>query len=512
MKNICSASSAALMVVLLTSCAGITPAARIDPQSTVEVTRLAASATPVATHTAMPTDIPVTPAPLMGTPIPGPDDIIPPYPGQQVYSDPQGWYLVNFPEAMKPTDKPNAFRSAQGDSFETGFLPELGSMPKIVNVCTWLANVVYDPKQSAIELGDGAPCAITNRRGAARGTRVVIYENQGADPEHRYVYVRTGSHSAKYYINVAFSWLKRTAGAELEAGSPAASSTEAAFWETAIPLPPGISVRESKVPGVDPTRQDGLSGWPARKTETPTPEPTTIQALGYELRAAKASKGSPALSQLYRNGRLLLDRVLNIRKVYSFPTASGSINAFIVRVDTGKEWKDVLVQNGVITTSWSESGMDPELAPILYKGGLLWAKVTQDAHVEIKKSNGEVLFTFATYVYASLPRINFRTWNGHWILEVDNFVIQDGEILNTKLGFQQIFNWSLIQDKPAYFFRKGASVGFSYDGQILPLRYQDVAHGMCCSPAQNNPSIRDDFAYFYGMRDGEWYYVALKFK
>ena len=129
----------------------------------------------------------------------------------------------------------------------------------------------------------------------------------------------------------------------------------------------------------------------------------------------------------------------------------------------------------------------------------------------IKKSNGTVLFTFATYFFASLPAVHFRAWNGHWVLDVDNFVIQDGEILNTKLGFQQIFGWSLIKDKPTYFFRKGANVGISYDGQILPFRYQDVAHGLCCGPAQNNPSIADGFAHFFGKRDGDWYYVVVKF-
>ena len=102
--------------------------------------------------------------------------------------------------------------------------------------------------------------------------------------------------------------------------------------------------------------------------------------------------------------------------------------------------------------------------------------------VEIKKSNGDVIYTFKV---PSLPNHypSFRAWNGHWILDVENFVIQDGEILNQKLGFQEMFEWGLVKDKPTYFFRKGSKVGISHDGQILPLQYQDVAHGLCCEPS-----------------------------
>jgi len=97
-------------------------------------------------------------------------------------------------------------------------------------------------------------------------------------------------------------------------------------------------------------------------------------------------------------------------------------------------------------------------------------------------------------------------------LEVGDFVIQDGEVLNPKLGFEEIFNWSLVKDKPTYFFRKESRVGISYGGQILPLQYQDVAHGLCCGPSQSNPRISDDFMHFYGKWDGVWYYVVMKFK
>ncbi len=83
--------------------------------------------------------------------------------------------------------------------------------------------------------------------------------------------------------------------------------------------------------------------------------------------------------------------------------------------------------------------------------------------------------------------------------------------MNAKLGFGEIFNWTLLKGKPLYFFRKGPNVGISYDEKFLPLQYQDVAHGLCCGPAQNNPSVGEDSLSFFGKRDGLWYYVVVEF-
>jgi len=156
--------------------------------------------------------------------------------------------------------------------------------------------------------------------------------------------------------------------------------------------------------------------------------------------------------------------------------------------------------------------MDYNYAPILYQDELLWAKVNQDSQVEIKKSNREVIFTFETYFDAKLHMDNFKSWNDHWILEADSFVVQDGEILNKKFNYQEVFDWSLVKNKPTYFFRKGSRIGISYGGEILPIRYQDVAHGLCCGFASNNPYISDDAVRFFGKRDGIWYYVVVKFE
>lgn len=455
------------------------------------------------------------------TPIPGPYDAIPPNPDQQVYVDPEGWYSVNIPAYLKPAGKPNSFSSGQGEFLETGYLPELGSMSKEINVCTWLANIELDPTKSVMDWL--SPCSVFTEADDGYRTKYVVYENPGADPDHRFAYIKTSGYPSNLGDlrgRVTFSWLKFISERQSESDI---GPEDAAFWKNTIPMPSNIAVTEYALPSEaqNPPEQDGLFRFipeearPVSKSTDDTSKKKTLQELGYELRKFAADAGTPVSDighdQLFRDGRLLFDHVFQVSEIHSFSTDAGPIDAFVVKVYTEKGPDNFLIQNDAISRPWGDSTIDPELPPILYKGELLWAKVTQDSRVEIKRSNGEVLFTFETYYAASLPRIQFREWNGHWILEVGDFEIEDGEILNTKFGFQEMFNWSLMGDSPIYFFRKGARVGISYGGQILPLQYEEIAHGLCCGPAQNNPDMGSNSLHFFGKRDGIWYYVVVKF-
>ena len=279
---------------------------------------------------------------------------------------------------------------------------------------------------------------------------------------------------------------------------------DASFWENLGSLPSNISITEYPLPlGRNPIQEDGLfqfvptQVWPVGIANTsPTPRKTTLEELGYELNDMK----------LYRDGQVLLDRVTHVSDIYTVLTDSGSITAFIVEVDLGDE--TYVIQREAINAFGGYAIYTS--APILYQGELLWARLYSD-RVEIKKSDGNVIFTY-TASWVANHRPNFTAWNGHWILEVDNSVIQDGEALDQKFGFQEIFNWSLVRDKPTYFFRKGSRMGISYGDRIFPIDYQDVVYGLCCGPRQNNPSMRHDNVHFFGERDGIWYYVVMEFK
>jgi len=276
-------------------------------------------------------------------------------------------------------------------------------------------------------------------------------------------------------------------------------------------------------PGSDPRQHDlllrelpeeALPEWFRNRSnlplsaKTPTVE-EQLKPLGYKL-----IQTDTGWKRLFRDGKPLFEDVIDVSTVYTFSTDFGPINTFIVRAKgTGGNYQNsFLIQNNVIN-AWEYNGQDPPLAPILHQNEVLWLKATKDfSHVQILKSSQEPVFSFAVYTEPIYAVNRFTTWNGHWILAARDFLIQDGEFINEKLGFEEIFSWGLIAEKPVYLFRKGPRVGISYEGKILPLQYQDVARYKCCGYAANNPSIDSNGVHFFAKRDGVWYYVVVRFK
>ena len=97
-------------------------------------------------------------------------------------------------------------------------------------------------------------------------------------------------------------------------------------------------------------------------------------------------------------------------------------------------------------------------------------------------------------------------------MEISDFVIMDGVVLNQEYGYESVFEWHAINDKPFYFFQDGPNFGVSYDGQILPVHYEAIKHGLCCGYAVDNPRISQQDARFFALKDGKWVYVILTFQ
>ncbi len=475
---------------------------------------------------------------------------------QQVYVDPEGWYFVYFPSNLKKVaNKPNYFLltgevAEAGFFFETGYLPEYGYMSNANNVCSWLANIdLRPPKNLAVDSYEtyitysySAKCsAITksNSGNAEITLKMDIYENPGADTDHRFIYVKTNRMNqiggdAEVFgkvINYSFGWLRlvdqKRNIPNLEPISPA----EMELWKDTAPILQGASVTEYKLPlgGSDLMPPVLINELPEEALpesyknpqpySTPIPTPAVeeqLKSLGYEMINAQSS--DPYEKQLFRDGRLLFDHVRGVSEIYHFSTTSTTINAFIVYTrGVGGDLLNpnaFLIENDAIY-AWYYNHQDPHYpraSPVLYQGNLLWPKTSLDFHhIFILKNNQDVVYSFATYEEPMHTVSSFTAWNDHWTLAARDFLIQDGESVNGKMGFEEIFEWRVVNNKPAYLFRKGPRIGFFYDGKILPLEYQDVARYLCCEPGVDNPSIGEHEARFFGRRNGVWYYVVIKF-
>lgn len=450
---------------------------------------------------------------LTATPgTPGAFEIIPPHPDQQVYTDPAGWYMIYFPKGWVSTsDKPNYFYGPEG-SIETGYFPEMGYVSQDITVCVWLANVKLEPEKSDINWmpHGNIKCSVTTNNRFFSDTYYSVIENPQADPDHRFIYV-----IAKGSGWWGFSWAQEIKRNKFDPLAFPEKQADTIFWENLPPRPSNILLTEEALPtGTDPTQVMIPQDLRIEKTfsldEAIPSKELSIADLGYEI---KGSFQNGDLPRLYRDNRPLFDRVVRISKVYTFSTSSGQINAFTVNVAVPSPivFDSFLIQNDMIY-DWQYGSMDPEYPPILYNDELLWAKVNQDALIEVKKTTSEVVFSVATFFASKLYMDKFTSWDNHWILEAGDFIVQDGEVLNEKFDFEEVFEWGLVQGKSIYFFRKGPRIGLSYGDTLISLPYHDIARGMCCGFAANNPYMREEAISFFGKRNDNWYSVLIEFK
>lgn len=93
--------------------------------------------------------------------------------------------------------------------------------------------------------------------------------------------------------------------------------------------------------------------------------------------------------------------------------------------------------------------------------------------------------------------------------EVVGRLYQNGELLNEKYGYEEMFGYQLLDDKPFYFYKMDGLIRLSYDGQDLPINYDEIPHYGCCSSAVLNPVAAPNWVGFFGRRGDIWYYTEV---
>jgi hypothetical protein len=88
-------------------------------------------------------------------------------------------------------------------------------------------------------------------------------------------------------------------------------------------------------------------------------------------------------------------------------------------------------------------------------------------------------------------------------------IIKDGEDLNQRFGYQEMFGYQLLNGKPFYFFDQDGEIGISYDSQETYLGYEIIPHYGCCSAAALNPRPAQNMVSFFARKNGDWHYVEI---
>jgi hypothetical protein len=148
--------------------------------------------------------------------------------------------------------------------------------------------------------------------------------------------------------------------------------------------------------------------------------------------------------------------------------------------------------------------------PVVVNGETIALHVDSQHSLLTVSGGGKPIYAMtAPWPWVDAPVKTFLAWREHWVLEAYKRVIVDGQNLNRALGYDAIFYWRLVQDRPFFFFRDGDTYGASYDGQVLPYRYNHIVHYMCCEPATFNAAGNETMVWFHALRDGMWYYVEM---
>jgi hypothetical protein len=424
------------------------------------------------------------------------------------YIDPEGWFSVYVPADWEEGESPGYFSGKDG-FVEIGYLPDMMYMNGTFDVCTWLANIDTKDTYSVFFISTNyklsahtKSCQLTSLPGVYPAVILEVIENPSADLPERFLYINADE---EHFDRIARSlvWL-RPVDYETQPVFQFAGlrPEDRSFWEKTAPIPAGITVTEYILPAevqketlweafqdaVPPeARLEPRSANPSTPPYVPNSQAYVNEMLGpfgYELRSG--IDPYHYFYDLYLFGELVLKNITRLPAVQVYSTPTGELLAFLAHAvkDPDKHIYDqdnaviYLIQNEIISI-WQEGplkGTDPGKPPIWVGGELLVLGMGEHTYLEVRNNQHDLVFSFATSFGSSLPLRRFQSWDDHWVLDMNHFLIQDGENLNEKYGLDDAFDWQLIDDKPFFFYRKGSRVGISYDGQFLSLQYDSIPY------------------------------------
>ena len=409
------------------------------------------------------------------------------------YSDPGDQYSFSLPAGWQAGDEPGLF-TGQGAYLRTGYLPDHGSEEDVTRVCEWQANTPQGPgRQINFPYGDLEACLLTPYPEMSTNVVTLIVKNPSGAPAQRYLYLE-GTQEA---VDAAYASLKLVNGtASVPTGTVPAVSLDP-DWAAAVPWSSELSI--STYPLGDTLQRpadDVLAKEAGLRDQTLQERFAAANPLlapfGYNLHD----------EQLDQDGAKILDQVQQVWPV----SVSADGSNFVMQVEALKQGDFLLQKDGLAPV---DINVSTSTTPV-YVGSSLVSEAWDGTRSEVDLfKDGKKAFSFAALYMVAPPTKGLWSWNGSWLLEIDGFLIQDGQNLNQTLDFDEIFGWQVLNDQPFYFYRQDEKYGFSFAGQNFLLPFTAIPHYACCEDGMYNPAGNDDIAWFYGQYGGQWYYVEM---
>jgi len=234
----------------------------------------------------------------------------------------------------------------------------------------------------------------------------------------------------------------------------------------------------------------------------------SLEPFGYRIALTQCGEPSSGLFALYQGDRLFQDALFGLPLVSA--NASGTNLRMQLQLADGSY---LLTQDGELRRPDSYDttavNMDDELLTLTISDMVsvyLGDRLVYDAPTVASTAGPVALGSPWTY-------------DGHWVVEFigvlpgtdgdqfNGYIVQDGQNLNEVCGYDETFNFALIDGRPFYVFRRDGKIQIYYDGQEIPTGYDAIPHYQCCSAAVLNPSTSSNMVWFYPKRGEQEYYV-----
>lgn len=158
--------------------------------------------------------------------------------------------------------------------------------------------------------------------------------------------------------------------------------------------------------------------------------------------------------------------------------------------------------------SWGYLSTD-HIARVEHQGSLFEAS-RNDEYLTVKKNGKPIFSTLKFMQWKNDQPLKLCVWNEHWTVEENGRLIQDGDILNYEYGYEDMFEWRLLADNPLYFYVENGVTNIFYDDQKLPVAYNYIPHNIFGDRYSFiNPSGSDNKVWFFGVRDGAWFFTII---
>ena len=426
---------------------------------------------------------------------------------------------------------PLDWQASSGQFFALEPLAGIDTGGSISRACEWEANRADAPYGALpvlrmTTLGGQDACVIVPGEGAADTRWAIFHLDQGLDQGRVYRlrvdagYAQVIGQSFRYLeplatvTPAAMDMTPRAPGAGELQVQPLGSLTLSAYpvVSAAEDTPSHFEYMQRIPENVFPFRSTWLN---TRMAESLAGANAVLEPFGYKL--VERADGADSRIDLYWHDNILRDSLSmfyppSVYRAENGPSGFAMLiedkNFLAQLVQASPDGTMPLIENyDLFSSRYTRPIMAGERLISARRGG----SADGPDRVEVLQ-NGEPIFTY-TLAPAPVQEAvkTLEEWNGGWVLEVNGTLIVNGENWNQKnLRAQEIFNFTRIDGKPFFFFRRAGKIHAWYDGQELPMDWEAVIHYRCCEPAAFNVESSPGALWFHALRDGVWYYVEIK--